>query len=115
MFADTRSVCFLDLSLDLVVDSFCVKLELLHEGACRAALTESVIDADLCNLNRILFSKNIAYCAAHTADNGVLFNCEYSVCLLGELKDSILVDGLDRVDVNDCCADAVSCELLSCA
>ena len=58
-----------DLSLDLVVDTLSVKLEFLHEGACRTALAESVIDADLCNLDRILFSENIANCAAHAADN----------------------------------------------
>ena len=77
-----------DLCFDLTVYSLAVEPEFFHERTCRTALSESVINAYLGNLYGILFGKNITYSAAQTADDGMLFNREYPVSLLGKLKDS---------------------------
>ena len=91
----------------------CGKAELLEQVDGRAGVAEHVVDADARDRRRALLGKHRRNGFAESADDVVLFNRDDAPGLLRGIEDDFLVERLDRVDVDDLCADALGLERLA--
>ncbi len=72
------------------------------------AVTEFILNADLCHLDGTFLGEHLTNSVSQAADNIVLFNGDDPAGLLGSLCDDLAVDGLDRVDVDKAGVDSLS-------
>ena len=104
--------------VDDVTDDLCdvglCELERVEQLPCGTAVAELVLHADSRHLDGTFCGDNLADRVGETADDVVLLNGDDSACLLRRLDDDVAVDGLDGVDVDESCTDALSLQLLDC-
>ena len=70
-------------------------------------MTEHIVYANPDNGNGALFCNNIRNSRAETADNAVLLSGNDNACFLCSLDNNVTVKGLDRVDIDNSCLDAL--------
>ena len=74
---------------------------LLENVLSLAGLAELILDADLLELAADLAHEDVGHGVAQAADDTVLFDGDHAAALLGIVQDTLSVNGLDGVDVDD--------------